>query len=172
MKKIGIFIVALVLSSINLIYAQDDGTTAAQPYTLGNWWFRWQTTIFNPDVPDAENFEGNVVSPDGSGANSLLNTVKTAINRVLGLLAFIALCFLLYGGFKILIAGTDDAAVGEAQAIVKNAAYGIIFIALSWVIVTFIFYVAGILTDDSWAGWANQGITPEVPWLETASWGW
>ena len=36
MKKIGIFIVALVLSSINLIYAQDDGTTAAQPYTLGN----------------------------------------------------------------------------------------------------------------------------------------
>ena len=100
-------------------------------------------------MPDAENFEGNVVSPDGSGANSLLNTVKTAINRVLGLLAFIALCFLLYGGFKILIAGTDDAAVGEAQAIVKNAAYGIIFIALSWVIVTFIFYVAGILTDDS-----------------------
>jgi hypothetical protein len=48
-----------------------------------------------------------------------------------------------------LIAGTDDKAVGDAVKIVKNAAYGILFIALSWIIVTFIFYIAAILTEDT-----------------------
>ena len=103
--------------------------------------------MFNPDVPQSSDFSGNVV--DSEGANSLLDTVRTVINRILGLLAFIALLFLLYGGFKILIAGTDEGAVDDAIKIVKNAAYGILFIAISWIIVTFIFYIAGILTDDN-----------------------
>ena len=155
MKKNLLILAGIIVTSLVPLFTQAAG----DGYSLGQWWFWWQTTIFNPDVPDAENFSGNV---SDNGVNSLLNTVKVAINRVLGLLAFIALLFLLYGGFKILIAGTDDAAVGEAQTIVKNAAYGILFIALSWLIVTFIFYIAGILTEDS----------EEVPWLDTTNQVW
>ena len=46
-------------------------------------------------------------------------------------------------------AGTDEAALGEAWKIVKNAGLGILMIAISWIIVTFIFYIAGILTEDT-----------------------
>ena len=157
MKKNLLILAGIIVTSLVPLFTQAAG----DGYSLGQWWFWWQTTIFNPDVPDAENFEENVAA-ETWWANSLLNTLKIAINRVLGLLAFIALLFLLYGGFKILIAGTDDAAVGEAQTIVKNAAYGILFIALSWLIVTFIFYIAGILTEDS----------EEVPWLDTTNQVW
>ena len=122
-------------------------STNTNGYQFGEWWFRWQTTLFNPDVPDSEEFGANVAN--SGWVNSLLLTIKTAVNRVLGLLAFIALLFLLYWGFKILIAGTDDKAVSDAVKIVKNAAYGILFIALSWIIVTFIFYIAAVLTEDT-----------------------
>ena len=142
-----------------------SATYATDSYTLGKGGFRWQETMFNPDVPDAENFSGNVA--DDKGVNSLLDTVRTVINRILGLLAFIALLFLLYGGFKILIAGTDEGAVDDAIKIVKNAAYGILFIAISWLIVTFIFYIAGILTDDSGKDWANKAPSSEIPNLNT-----
>jgi hypothetical protein len=59
-----------------------------------------------------------------------------------------------------LIAGTDDKAVGDAVKIVKNAAYGILFIALSWIIVTFIFYIAAILTEDGTTDTTNNAIGP------------
>ena len=121
-------------------------STNTNGYQFGEWWFWWQTTLFNPDVPDSEEFGANV---SDQWVNSLLLTIKTAVNRVLGLLAFIALLFLLYWWFKILIAGTDDKAVSDAVKIVKNAAYGILFIALSWIIVTFIFYIAAVLTEDT-----------------------
>ena len=119
----------------------------SEGYKAGKGWFRWQRTESNPDVPDAENFEGNVAGEDGS--NTFMETIRIAVNWLLWLLAFIALLFLLYGGFKVLTAGTDEAALGEAWKIVKNAGLGILMIAISWIIVTFIFYIAGILTEDT-----------------------
>ena len=156
MKKNLLILAGIIVTSLVPLFTQAAG----DGYSLGQWWFWWQTTIFNPDVPDAENFEENVAA-ETWWANSLLNTLKIAINRVLGLLAFIALLFLLYGGFKILIAGTDDAAVGEAQTIVKNAAYGILFIALSWIIVTFIFYIAALFTEDKDTNTTTNSITKD-----------
>ena len=143
MIMVGIIAIA---TNYNISYAEDPPSTNAGWYQFGEWWFRWQTTLFNPDVPDSEEFGANV---SDQWVNSLLLTIKTAVNRVLGLLAFIALLFLLYWWFKILIAGTDDKAVSDAVKIVKNAAYGILFIALSWIIVTFIFYIAAVLTEDT-----------------------
>ena len=98
----------MTLAGVSLIpvFAQDDSDNS---YRAGQGGFRGQWTKSNPDVPDAERFDENVAGEDGS--NSLLNTVRTAVNRLLGLLAFIALLFLLYGGFKVLTAGTDEGAL-------------------------------------------------------------
>lgn len=149
MKKIVfafVSLVALVGISISPTFANNnDGESNG--YRAGQGGFRGQWTESNPDVPDAENFNGNVSGEDGS--NTLLNTIKIAINWILGLLAFIALLFLLYGGFKVLTAGTNEEALGDAWKIVKNAGLGILMIAVSWIIVTFIFYIAGILTEDT-----------------------
>jgi hypothetical protein len=149
--KTFLFVTTTILTIAAIIpvsvRAEDGkGGGGGGAYQLWEWWFRWQETTFNPDVPDAEKFDENV--SDGT-TNTLVDTVKSAINWILGLLAFIALVFLLYGGFKVLTAGTDEGALEDAWKIVKNAALGILLIAISWIVVTFIFYIAGILTEDT-----------------------
>jgi hypothetical protein len=151
MKKI-LFVLASFITITGLMIApvfanNDDEDDWSKGYRAGKGGFRWQRTESNPDVPDAEDFDGNVAGEDGS--NTFMETIRIAINWLLWLLAFIALLFLLYGGFKVLTAGTDEAALGEAWKIVKNAGLGILMIAISWIIVTFIFYIAGILTEDT-----------------------
>jgi hypothetical protein len=76
-----------------------------------------------------------------------LDVVKTFINYALGLLALIALGVLLYGGFQMVTAAGDDGRYKAGFTILKQAAIGLAFIALAWIVVRFIFFVIGFVVQ-------------------------
>ena len=73
--------------------------------------------------------------------DSLLHTVQTAINWVLWILATISLCLVLYAGFLMMTSWGDSKKYDSWLSIIKNAAIWLAIIAVSWLIVSLIFYV-------------------------------
>lgn len=91
----------------------------------------------------------DVMGVAGTGTDTgdgIINVIRTFLNWVLGLLSFIAFAFLLYGGFQMVTAGGDSEWYKKGFTILKNAAIGLAFIALSWLIVTLIFYVLNLIS--------------------------
>lgn len=82
-----------------------------------------------------------------------LDVVKGAVNRVLGILALIALIVLLYGGFLMVTAAGDDDQYGKWWKILRAAAIWLTIIGLAWLIITFFFR----LTTVTWK--AAEGST-------------
>ena len=90
----------------------------------------------------------NGINVGGAGTDqgdTIIDIIKRFINYALGFLALIALVMLLWGGYKMVASGGDEGAYKEGLKILKNAAIGIAFIAVSWFLVTFIFYVIGFV---------------------------
>lgn len=108
-----------------------------------NGWFDTQDNTFNP----------NVAGHTGMAETSLLETIKNFINWVLGLLSLIALIVLLWGGFQMVTAAGDENKYKAGFTILKQAGIGLAFIALSWLIVSLIFFVIGAA---SWGGGTGQ----------------
>lgn len=79
---------------------------------------------------------------------TIIDIIKRFINYALGFLALIALCMLLWGGYKMVASGGDEGAYKEGIKILKNAAIGIAFIAVSWFLVTFIFTAIGFVVGS------------------------
>ncbi|MFA7284530.1 MAG: hypothetical protein WC004_01770, partial [Candidatus Absconditabacterales bacterium] len=77
---------------------------------------------------------------------SALVGAKRAINRVLGLLALIALIILIIQGVLMLVNARDSKKIEEGYTTVKNVAIALIFIGVSWLIVSFIFRAIGVFT--------------------------
>ena len=84
------------------------------------------------------------IGVSGTGAStqdSLINVIKTFINWMLGMLALIALCVLLWGGFQMVTAAGDDGKYKNGFKILKQAAIGLVFIGISWLVVSVIFWL-------------------------------
>ena len=77
----------------------------------------------------------------------LLDAVKKAINRVLGLLALIALVICLWAGWKMLTAAGDAKAYGDGFTMLRQAGTGLVMIGISWLLVSFIFWVINVFTN-------------------------
>lgn len=77
--------------------------------------------------------------------SNLINIIKNAINWILSILGLITLVLLLWGGFNMVTAAGDDKKFGMWQTILKHAAIGLLFIALSLFMVNFIFWVIGAI---------------------------
>lgn len=95
----------------------------------------------------------NMVAEDGKQTltwASLLDTIRNAINWVLGILATIALVICLYWGFLMVASAGDEKKYWEWLKVLKNAAIGLAIIWLSWMIVSIVFWFIGTL----W--WKNQ----------------
>jgi len=73
--------------------------------------------------------------------DSLIHTVRKAINRVLWILSFICLCLVLYAWFLMLTSWWDSKKYDQWFTIIKNAWIWLAIIAVSWLIVSLIFYV-------------------------------
>jgi hypothetical protein len=84
---------------------------------------------------------------DTGGAGGLIAAVKIAINWVLGLLALIALIICLYAGFKMLTAAGDAKAYGDGFTMLRQAGIGLIMIGISWLLVSFVFWVINLITN-------------------------
>jgi len=92
---------------------------------------------------------GWVAGVSNTQANDwFLTVVKSAINWVLGMLGLIAFVLLLWGGFNMVTAAGDDKKFGEGLKILKNAGIGFVFIAVSWLLVSMIFWVVSGITNN------------------------
>ncbi len=112
------------------------------------------STIGNP-LRDGSFF--GIKSPDGQHELNVINIwkiitfdqaqsqtislVRNIINYALSFVALIVLVYMIYEWYKIVVAGNDAEAYKQALTKLKNAAIAIAGIALSWFIVSFIFYV-------------------------------
>ncbi len=90
----------------------------------------------------------NVAWAGTDQGETIIDIIKRFINYALGFLALIALCMLLWGGYKMVASGGDEGAYKEGIKILKNAAIGIAFIAVSWFLVTFIFTAIGFVVGS------------------------
>jgi hypothetical protein len=98
--------------------------------------FNTQDNNYNPTVPGSTSM----------AQDSLIKTIKNFINRVLGILALIALIILLRGWFQMVTAAWSDEKYKKWFKILQQAAVWLAFVALSWLVVSLIFYVIGLIT--------------------------
>ncbi|EKD24877.1 MAG: hypothetical protein ACD_80C00145G0011 [uncultured bacterium (gcode 4)] len=75
----------------------------------------------------------------------LITVIKTFINWALGMLALVALVILLMWGFQMVTAAGDDAKYKKGFKILQQAAVGLVFIGVSWMMVSLIFWVLWIV---------------------------
>ena len=91
------------------------------------------------------------IHTDDEGPNArLLDTIKNAINRCLGILATVVLCFCMYWWFKMLSSWSDSKWYDAWWKILQNALIWLAIILLAWMIVSVVFWFVGTLS-----GW-NQ----------------
>ena len=93
----------------------------------------------------------NTIHTDDKDVNSrLLDTIKNAINWILGILATVVLCFCMYWGFQMLTSGADSKWYDNWLKVLKNALIWLAIILLAWMIVSVVFRFVGTLS------WWNQ----------------
>ena len=97
---------------------------------------------------------GTDKAQSGAGSSSLLSTITTAINWLLGMLALIALVVCLWGGFQMVTAAGDDGKYKKGMGILKQAAIGLVIIGVAWMFVSLIFWLIGTLSTTE-AGTTN-----------------
>ena len=114
----------------------------------GNWGWLDQNRDYNPDVAWKDDLQ----------EDSLIHTIKVAINWVLGILSLIALALCLWGGFQMMTSGGDQKKYESGLNILKWAGIGLAVIAVSWLIVSLIFYVINWSIQTS----SNTTTTPST----------
>lgn len=76
-----------------------------------------------------------------------LTFISYVINRFLGLLAFVALLYLIYHAFMVLISYNSEEKVSEHRSAIYISAIVIIGIWFSWLIISAMFYIVAIITE-------------------------
>lgn len=96
------------------------------------------------------------------GASSLPDVVARIIGVVTSLLGLILLGYLIYAGYLWMTAGGDDKKVIEAKTMIKNAVIGLVLIALSYAISSFIITTlsSDVLQNGSGVGPGTPGSNP------------
>ena len=133
---LGMFTLAGVAVLPNYAGAQSDTTNFGSE---GG--FTQQDKDYNPNVPGSEDLQND----------SLIHVIKRAINWVLGILSLIALALCLYAGFLMMTSGGDSKKYEKGVGILKWAGIGLAIIALSWLIVSLIFWII------EWSIWGDAG---------------
>ena len=80
----------------------------------------------------------------GLGGGDLRATIGAIIKVALSFLGIIALCIVLLGGFKYMVAGGDDEKTSEAKQLIVSAIIGLAIILSAWAITTFV--VSNLIT--------------------------
>ncbi len=87
-----------------------------------------------------------------TGADCLTAIVGNTINVVLGFLGIVLFAMLIYSGWQWMTAGGDSKQVTDAKARIFNAVAGLVIIAASYAISTFVLFQLATLTGGSGAG--------------------
>ena len=91
------------------------------------------------DVGNAGNIWVAGAGVDQGG--KLIDVIKSFINWMLGMLALIALVILIWGGFQMVTAAGDETKYKKGFKILQQAAIGLVFIWVSWLVVSVIFWL-------------------------------
>lgn len=86
---------------------------------------------------------------DSAGATGLI-AIRRAINITLTLLSTIAVVICMYGGFLMITAAGDEKKYQKGITVLKYAAIGLAIIALSWIIVSIVFW---FVNSAAWWDW-------------------
>ena len=108
-----------------------EGARTTQERWAPEWSITKQQTSYNPDVYGKDSFQND----------NLIKTIQSAINWVLGILSFIALALCLWGGFQMMTSWGDQKKYESGLNLLKWAAIGLAVIAVSWLVVSLVFYV-------------------------------
>lgn len=84
-----------------------------------------------------------------TGGGDLMTLVGQLIGAVMGLVGVLLFGYMVYGGFKWMTAGGDTKAVGEAQAIIRNAVIGIVVIVAAYAISSFVIQTMANVTNPT-----------------------
>ena len=141
---LGMFALAWVAVLPNYASATDFQTSdGAEAWSMDK-----QNLGYNPDVPWSTTFQND----------NLIKTIQKAINWVLGILSLVALALCLWGGFLMMTSGGDKSKYEKGTGILKWAAIGLAIIALSWLLVSLIFYIIkGTTVTDAGSGTWTEG---------------
>jgi hypothetical protein len=111
-----------------------------------------QASILNPEATGKINQNAQMVSEDaGYGSADVVSIVKTVIVTVLGLLAIIFICLMVYSGFKWMTAAGDPEPIKKAKETIISSIIGLVIVLASYAITYFIF------TSLPFQGTAPQG---------------
>lgn len=77
----------------------------------------------------------------GNAKNRVINILNIIINYTLGLLAMVALVYLMYHGILILTAAGDEERFNTGLKWIQYAAIALAWIWLSWLVISLIFYL-------------------------------
>jgi len=141
MKKIFLyiwFIIAWLFMSPSFIYAQDNNCNR-------RWW-------------DCHVEEINTVHTERHPDATLLDVIRNAINRCLGILATVVLCFCIYWWFQMLTSWADSKWYDNWWKILKNALIWLAIILLAWMIVSVVFRFVWAMS--SWNQTESAGVEP------------
>ena len=89
--------------------------------------------------------------------------INGIIQYLMGLLAIVAVCFIIYGGFQWMTSAGDSKKLEKAKQILINSAIGLIIILSAWVIVKLVngFYVGLQKKIDNPAAETNPTNRPQ-----------
>ena len=134
-QKIAAFIMGLglLVGSLGFVSADTPSSTNTPPMGFG----------LNESYSDGIS---GVANTGKKWEDGLIKVIKRAINWVLGILGLITFILLLWGGFQMVTAAGDDKKFGAGQTILKQAGIGLLFIAGSWLMVSMIFWLIGVIT--------------------------
>ena len=83
----------------------------------------------------------NELSDQDSARATGLTAIKRTINMILAILSTIAVVICMYGGFLMITAAGDEKKYQKGMTVLKYAAIGLAIIALSWIIVSLVFWL-------------------------------
>jgi hypothetical protein len=85
------------------------------------------------------------ISSHENAQNQTLQVIKNLLNYALGMLWLVALIYLIYHGFLIVTAAGDDTQYKKWLSGVKYAAIAIVGIGVSWLVVSWIFWLLDLV---------------------------
>lgn len=137
-KKLFFTLIAPIAVGLGLVLS--NGVEPAYAQNNNSFIKNYQTQISKGGNLNIAGANNSTADPSDE---PLMTVIKNAINYALGLLGLISLIWLIRGGYQMVTSAGDDDKYSNGIKILKNAAIGIAFIAVSWMVVSFIFYVVG-----------------------------
>lgn len=147
------YIVVVYITFLSVLYSKHMKTLSLKVLmisALALFWFGL-VSVAPVSAQDFTTQQGylwgiNVAGQEGLQQDSLIGSIQTFVNRVLGILGLIALIVLLYGWFQMVTAAGDEEKYKTWFTILKQAGIGLAFIGLAWFVVSIIFFLLNLVT--------------------------